>query len=259
MASSGFHLILEFVDKVLEAQDIYRFFQVDGSESAVLKGISFELEPGSFTTIMGPSGSGKSTLLHILAGLDRASAGTVYLGGEAMPAEDEERRTRLRRERIGFIFQFFNLMPDLTVEENLVLPLMIAGQRPEQNQERADQLLELLGLQKLRRRRPMGLSGGEMQRVSIARALVTEPPLLLADEPTGNLSSKVGEEIIALLKDMRDRLGTAVLLVTHNPRDAAAGDRVLFLHDGTMNPDSALVGGGFGAADIFRRLEELGI
>ncbi len=244
---------------VLEARDIYRFFQVDGTEAAVLKGITFGLEKGSFTTIMGPSGSGKSTLLHILAGLDRASAGSVWLDGELMPQKDEERRTRLRRERIGFIFQFFNLLPDLTVEENLGLPLMIAGQRPEQNRQRVDELLELLGLQSLRHRRPMGLSGGEMQRVSIARALVTEPPLLLADEPTGNLSSKVGEEIISVLRDMRDRQGTAVLLVTHNPRDAAAGDRVLFLHDGTMDPEQALVGGGFGAADVFRRLEKLGI
>ncbi len=244
---------------VLEARDVYRFFQVDGTEAAVLKGITFGLEKGSFTTIMGPSGSGKSTLLHILAGLDRASAGSVWLDGELMPQKDEERRTRLRRERIGFIFQFFNLLPDLTVEENLGLPLMIAGQRPEQNRQRVDELLELLGLQSLRHRRPMGLSGGEMQRVSIARALVTEPPLLLADEPTGNLSSKVGEEIICVLRDMRDRQGTAVLLVTHNPRDAAAGDRVLFLHDGTMDPEQALVGGGFGAADVFRRLEELGI
>jgi putative ABC transport system ATP-binding protein len=244
---------------VLEARDVYRFFQVDGTEIPVLKGISFGLEPGSFTTIMGPSGSGKSTLLHILAGLDRASAGSVWLGGELVPPEDEEQRTRLRRERIGFIFQFFNLLPDLTVEENLALPLLIAGQRPEQNRDRVDRLLELLGLESLRRRRPMGLSGGEMQRVSIARALVTEPPLLLADEPTGNLSSKVGEEIVAVLQEMRRRLGTAVLLVTHNPRDAATGDRVLFLHDGTMDPESALLGGGFSGADVFRRLQELGI
>ncbi len=244
---------------VLEARDISRFFQVDGTEIPVLKGISFGLEPGSFTTIMGPSGSGKSTLLHILAGLDRASAGSVWLGGEPVPPDDEEQRTRLRRERIGFIFQFFNLLPDLTVEENLALPLLIAGERPEQNTDRVDRLLELLGLESLRRRRPMGLSGGEMQRVSIARALVTEPPLLLADEPTGNLSSKVGEEIVAILQEMRRRLGTAVLLVTHNPRDAATGDRVLFLHDGTMDPESALLGGGFSGPDVFRRLQELGI
>jgi len=244
---------------VLEARDIYRFFQVDGTEIPVLKGISFSLERGSFTTIMGPSGSGKSTLLHILAGLDRASAGSVWLDGQLVPPEDEERRTRLRRERIGFIFQFFNLLPDLTVEENLVLPLLIAGERPEQNRDRVDRLLELLDLETLRKRRPMGLSGGEMQRVSIARALVTEPPLLLADEPTGNLSSKVGEEIVAVLQEMRRRLGTAVLLVTHNPRDAATGDRVLFLHDGTMDPESALLGGGFSGPDVFRRLQELGI
>ena len=243
----------------LEARDVYRFHDVDGHRHPVLKAISFSLERGTFTTIMGPSGSGKSTLLHILAGLDTPSAGDVLLDDVSIATADEESRTRLRRERIGFIFQFFNLMPDLTVEENVQLPLLIAGLDPARYRDRIDELFDLLRLQDLRNRAPRRLSGGEMQRTSIARALVTEPPLLLADEPTGNLSSKDGETIVKTLRDVADRFHTTVLLVTHNPRDAAAGDRVLFLHDGQMNPEHALIGGNLSAADVFRRLQELGI
>ncbi len=246
-------------DCVLDVRDVFRFREAEHGQIPILKGISFALEKGSFTTMMGPSGSGKSTLLHILAGLDLPSAGEVSLAGHAISQGSEEARTRIRREQIGFIFQFFNLLPDLTVEENIRLPLMIAGRPSSAQIERIAELLELLGIADLRKRRPSGLSGGEMQRVSIARALVGQPPLLLADEPTGNLSSKAGEEIVSLLADISKRLGTTVLVVTHNPRDAAAGDRVLFLHDGSMNPDHALDGGGFNAHDIFCRLEELGI
>jgi putative ABC transport system ATP-binding protein len=249
------------VTAALEARDLYRFHEVEGRQLPILKGVSFALAPGEFVTIMGPSGSGKSTLLHVLAGLDRPSAGDVLLGGEPLtgPEVGEERRTRLRRERIGFIFQFFNLLPDLTVQENVQLPLLIAGEDPRAHAARVDELLDWLGLVPLRNRLPRRLSGGEMQRVSIARALSTRPPLLFCDEPTGNLSSKAGEETIALLRDAARRFGSTVLLVTHNPRDAAAGDRVLFLHDGQMDAAQAMTGGNFRAADVFRRLEELGI
>jgi putative ABC transport system ATP-binding protein len=141
----------------------------------------------------------------------------------------------------------------------VTLPLRILGQNPRKHRGRIDSLLELLGVQQLTRRLPQALSGGEMQRVSIARALSTQPPLVLADEPTGNLSSKAGEEVVALLRAVREKLGTTILLVTHNPRDAAAGDRVMFLHDGVLRPDSELRGGPFGVADVFARLQELGI
>jgi putative ABC transport system ATP-binding protein len=243
----------------MEVRDVFRFHEIEGRQIPILRGISFALERGTFTTIMGPSGSGKSTLLHILAGLDAPSAGEVRLGADSLSGVGEEERTRLRREHIGFIFQFFNLLPDLTVQENIVLPLLIGGERPERSKESTAELCGLLGIGHLVDRRPARLSGGEMQRVSIARALVTRPPLLFADEPTGNLSSKAGEEIVMLLRDVSARFGTTVLLVTHNPRDAAAGDRVLFLHDGVMNLEHALTGGGFCAAHVFRRLEELGI
>ena len=179
--------------------------------------------------------------------------------GNALSAADEATRTRLRRQHVGYIFQFFNLSPDMTVVENVALPLLIAGESPQDHQHEIDQLLELLGIDELRQRLPKSLSGGEMQRVSIARALVRRPPLLLADEPTGNLSSKAGEEIVGLLGDVAQRFDATVLLVTLNPRDAAAGDRVLFLNDGELDCENALTGGGFHAADVFRRLEELGI
>ena len=240
-------------------RDVFRFFEADGERLPVLKGVSFEIPRASFTTIMGPSGSGKSTLLHILAGLDAASAGHVELAGHALSDASEEERTAIRRRCCGFIFQFFNLLPDLTVRDNIVLPLLIAGERPERFADRVDELVELLGIASIQKRLPSRLSGGEMQRVSIGRALVTRPPVLFADEPTGNLSSKAGEDIVALLRDVATRLETTVLLVTHNPRDAAAGDLVLFLHDGQMDADHALTGGGFRAADVFARLEELGI
>ena len=225
----------------------------------ILKGVDFALEKGSFTTIMGPSGSGKSTLLNVLSGLDVPSVGEVLLAGESLSGADEATRTRMRCRQIGYIFQFFNLSPDMSVEENVILPLLIAGEPADAHSDRVQELLGLLGIEDLRERMPATLSGGEMQRVSIARALVRRPPVLLADEPTGNLSSKAGVEIIEMLKDVAGRFETTVLLVTHNPRDAAVGERVMFLHDGAMNAANDLTGGGFHAADVFRRLEELGI
>jgi putative ABC transport system ATP-binding protein len=244
---------------VLEARGVFRFRPVDGQQQPIVRDVSLALQPGEFATIMGPSGSGKSTLLHLLAGLDRPSAGEIWLAGQCLSAGDEEQRAAIRRRHLGFIFQFFHLLPDLTVLENVALPLRILGQNPARHRDRLQSLLELLGVARLAERLPAALSGGEMQRVSIARALSTQPPLILADEPTGNLSSKAGEEVVALLQQVRQSLGTAVLLVTHNPRDAAAGDRVLFLHDGAMQSAAELTGGPFSVADVFHRLQELGI
>ncbi len=244
---------------ILLAENLKKsFFQ--GKEAVpVLKEVSLAVEEGEFVTVMGPSGSGKSTLLHCLSGLDRPDEGRVVLRGRDLFALSEKERTLERRRRLGFVFQFFNLLPDLTVEENLLLPLLIAGERPEVHQERLEWLMEVLGLAPLRARLPHALSGGEMQRVSIARALVAEPDLVLADEPTGNLSSKAGEETMALFEEVRGRFHTAVLLVTHNPRDAAWGDRVLFLKDGILDPAAVLKGPGLDAARVFSRLEELEI
>ncbi|MFK7743298.1 MAG: ABC transporter ATP-binding protein [Planctomycetota bacterium] len=243
----------------LEARGVIRLRRVEGREQPIVRDVSFALQRGEFATIMGPSGSGKSTLLHLLAGLDKPSAGEVLVAGESLSEGDEEHRAAVRRRRIGFIFQFFHLLPDLSVEENVTLPLRILGQRPKKHRARVDSLFGLLGIEKLRDRLPKALSGGEMQRVSIARALVTQPELVLADEPTGNLSSKAGEEVVQLLRKVQQELSATILLVTHNPRDAAAGDRVLFLHDGALLSNAELTQGPFDVADVFRRLQELGV
>jgi putative ABC transport system ATP-binding protein len=244
---------------ILTATDLRRQHVEDGTTYDVLRRVHLELEGGELVTVMGPSGSGKSTLLHCLSGLDRPTAGRVVLAGHDLFALGEKARTLLRRRHVGFVFQFFNLLPDLTVEENVTLPLLIDGRDPAHDRQRLDELLAALDLDRLRRRQPHGLSGGEMQRVSIARALAARPPLLFADEPTGNLSSRAGEETMRLLRQVNERFGTTILLVTHNPRDAAFGDRVLFLKDGVLDPAHAMKGPGLDAALVFARLEELAI
>ncbi|MGE0144022.1 MAG: ABC transporter ATP-binding protein [Planctomycetota bacterium] len=246
-------------DVVLSVRDVYRFHEVDGRSIPILRGVSFDLPRQTFAAVMGPSGSGKSTLLHIVAGMDLPSSGEVLLGDIALTSLSEAGRTRERRRRIGFIFQFFHLLPDLTVRENVGLPLLIAGDRVERHVRRVDEILDSLGLLALADRLPAQLSGGEMQRASIARALVTEPPILLCDEPTGNLASKAGEEIIATLRRIVTERNTAVLLVTHNPRDAAAADRVMFLRDGAMAREHDLSGPGLSLHQVHARLEELQI
>ena len=225
----------------------------------VLEAEELHVAPGEAVAFVGPSGAGKTTALGLLNATVRPTTGRVLVDGEDLGGGDEEYRAAVRRRKVGFIFQFFHLLPDLTVEENITLPLRIAGDSPRRHRDRVDSLCGLLGVDKLRGRQPSALSGGEMQRVSIARALVTQPPLVLADEPTGNLSSKAGEEVIGLLRDVCSKLSATILLVTHNPRDAAAGDRVLFLHDGALLPQAELTGGPFDVADVFHRLQELGV
>lgn len=250
------HLEMNFI---LSAKEVSRAFMRDGSTRPVLMDVSFDVKPGEFVTVMGPSGSGKSTLLHCLSGLDQPDRGGVVLGGDEIFSLSEKERTLKRRDTVGFVFQFFNLLPDLTVEENLVLPLLIAGKEPGRYKERMDDLLKEMGLEGLKNRQPYSLSGGEMQRVSIARAMITSPSLIMADEPTGNLSTKAGKEIMALFRSVKERFKTAVLLVTHNPSDAAWGDRVLFLKDGILDPETTLEGPDLNASHVFSRLEELGI
>jgi putative ABC transport system ATP-binding protein len=244
---------------LLATAGLCRRHGIGDQAQVLLDGVALELAEAEFLTVMGPSGSGKSTLLHCLAGLERPDEGRVELAGNALWEMSESRRTLWRRKHCGFVFQFFQLLPDLSVRENLELPLRIAGEDPGLHRARLDELVQRLGLEGLEGRMPHGLSGGEMQRVSIARALALRPPLLFADEPTGNLSSKAGEETMQLFGEVRERFGTAILLVTHNPRDAAFGDRVLFLSDGVLDPAHELRGPGLHASDVFSRLEELGI
>ena len=244
---------------IIRATGLYKIYTVDGVSSPVLRDVSLAVEPGEFVAVMGPSGSGKSTLLHCLAGLDDPSAGAVELAGKDPSKLSESERTLLRRRTLGFIFQFFNLVPNLRVEENVALPWLLEGEDGRAREGDLARLLEGLGLAGKRRYLPHQLSGGEMQKVSIARAFAGRPRLLLADEPTGNLSSKAGEEVIALLRKARDREGQAILLVTHNPRDAAAADRVLFLKDGVLAAEPVLRGPGLKPDDVLAGLKTLGI
>jgi putative ABC transport system ATP-binding protein len=196
--------------------------------------VSLEFPNGEFAAIMGPSGSGKSTLLHILGALDKPSSGRVIVGGNDLSGLSDRKLTLLRRQRMGFVFQFFNLIPTLSAEENVLLPALIAGERSGKYSERLDELLDLVGLADRRAHRPDELSGGEQQRVAIARALIRNPDIILADEPTGNLDSKTGAEVLDLLKQSAARYDQTILMVTHDPRAAASADRVVFLSDGRV-------------------------
>jgi putative ABC transport system ATP-binding protein len=205
--------------------------QGDGAVVA-LDGVSVELPPGSFTAIMGPSGSGKSTFLHVAAGLDRPTSGTVALGGVPLAGLSERRLTMLRRERVGFVFQAFNLMPSLTVTQNIALPLRLDGRRPRRAEVR--EVAARVGLEQRLRHRPSQLSGGQQQRVAIARALVTRPEVVFADEPTGALDTRAGRGVLALLREVVDADGHTVVMVTHDPIAAAYADRVILLADGRI-------------------------
>lgn len=247
------------IPPIARATDLYRFYEADGAKIPVLRGVSLDVAPTEFVCVMGPSGSGKTTLLHLLSGLDRPSAGKVELGGEDLAALNEAARTKKRRDTVGYVFQFFNLLPNLTVLENVGLPIAIAGRRPELETGRLESILDRLGIASKASSFPHQLSGGEMQRVSIARALAGEQPLLLADEPTGNLSQKAGAEVMAILRRCADDDRRAVLLVTHNPRDAAFADRVLFLVDGELALEPVLRGPSIAVEDVHAALAALRI
>jgi len=206
-------------------------------ETAVhaLRDVSLEVAGGQLTAIMGPSGSGKSTLMHILAGLDRPTSGEVFVHGTEISKLGDNELTKLRREHIGFVFQFFNLLPMLSAEQNIVLPLRIAGRRPER--EWLAGVIANVGLSERRRHRPAELSGGQQQRVAIARALVSRPTVMFADEPTGNLDSTTSGEILALLRESVDGYGQTTVMVTHDAQAAAIADRILFLADGLIVAD----------------------
>ena len=200
-----------------------------------LRGVSVDIAGGKLTAVMGPSGSGKSTLMHILAGLDQPTSGSVAIAGQDITSMGDNDLTRLRREHIGFVFQFFNLLPMLTARENIVLPLSIAGVKPEQAW--FDEVVGQVGLADRLTHRPAELSGGQQQRVAIARALVSRPTVVFADEPTGNLDSTTSHEILELMRASVDELGQTMVMVTHDPRAAAMADRVLFLADGEIVND----------------------
>jgi putative ABC transport system ATP-binding protein len=224
------------MDSIVTATDVTRRYGEGAAAVDALAGVSVEFERGRYSAIMGPSGSGKSTLMHILAGLDRPTTGSVRIDGVEITELDDGDLTRLRRDKLGFIFQFFNLIPVLTARENIVLPLSIAGRKPESDY--FDQLVETVSLGDRLTHRPAELSGGQQQRVAVARALVSRPAVVFADEPTGNLDSKSSEEILRMLRRSVDELGQTVVMVTHDPDAASYADRLLVLRDGLVVHDA---------------------
>jgi putative ABC transport system ATP-binding protein len=245
---------------ILEARELVKRYPLGEGEVTALRGVSLQVEKGEFVAIMGTSGSGKSTMLHLLGGLDLPTSGEVVIDGIGISALDEEHRTLTRRAKTGFVFQFFNLIPLLSVAENVALPFLIAGDAATRHRERVNELLTLVGLADKANHRPDQLSAGEQQRVALARALATGPAILLADEPTGNLDYTTGTEILDLLWDSADRLGQTIVLVTHDARAAAYADRVLVVRDGQILDEIALGRRrDHDAKTLIRRLSSLGL
>lgn len=241
---------------ILRAQGLSKVYEMGDTSVRALDGVDFAVFPGEFVAVMGPSGSGKSTLLYLLGGLDRPSGGEISLAGQALSTLSERKITLTRRRQVGFIFQFFNLLPTLSAQENITLPLLIDGQSVQKHQSRVEELLVLVGLSDRREHKPDQLSGGEQQRVAIARALITRPAIVLADEPTGNLDSRAGDDVLRLMRRTCDEQGQTLILVTHDPRAASYSDRIVFLKDGQIAGEAVLTAE-VDASKILQHLSEL--
>src|SRR5215210_3398574 len=240
-------------DAAVRIEDLEKVYGLGPTVVWALKGISLKFRTGEFTAIMGPSGSGKSTLLHVLGALEEPSSGRVFVGKTDLSGLTDKQLTLLRRTRMGFVFQFFNLVPTLSAEENIMLPVLISGEKAAKYADRLDELLALVGLENRRGHRPDELSGGEQQRVAIARALIRHPDVVLADEPTGNLDSTTGAGVLELLREAAARYGQTVVMVTHDARAAAVADRVVFLADGRVVDEAR----GPDADEILERVKTL--
>ena len=218
----------------VEGKHLVKDFRLGATTTKVLKDISLQVLQGEFVSIMGPSGSGKSTLLYILGGLDTPTGGHVLLDGMEISRFGDEKMSRIRRQKIGFVFQFYNLIPNLSVEENIMLPLLLDGKKVGSYKKQLHQILEVVGLSDRRKHTPRELSGGQQQRVAIARALIGNPEILFADEPTGNLDSRTGAEIMNLLREINQRIGQTIIMVTHSPEAAKSSSRVITVQDGVI-------------------------
>jgi putative ABC transport system ATP-binding protein len=219
---------------ILIVDNVEKVYEGGRGGVAALRGVSFEAATGDFIALMGPSGCGKSSLLHIVGGMDRPTRGRVTLGEAALDSLNEEQLAHLRRKQIGFVFQFFNLLPTLTVAENVSLPLLLDGASDLESRNRTSRLLERVGLSLRARHYPAELSGGEMQRAAVARAIITEPQLILADEPTGNLDTENGEQVMSLLSDLNREMGITIILATHSEEAALHTGRVIHMRDGLI-------------------------
>jgi putative ABC transport system ATP-binding protein len=244
-------------DSILQTVALTKHYRMGEVTVKALQDVNLNIHKGEFVAIMGPSGSGKSTLLHLLGGLDYPTSGDVLLAGQALSQLSDNEITRVRRRKVGFIFQFYNLLPTLTVTENIALPLLIDGQSLEQYRERLDSLLSLVNLEDRARHRPDQLSGGQQQRVAIVRALINNPEIVLADEPTGNLDSKTGTGILELLQRSCAELGATIVMVTHDARAASFASRVLFLKDGQLVYDLRQEDGRFSMERIMHEVTRL--
>ena len=223
----------------VEGRHIVKNFRLGDTVTEVLRDVSLRVMPGEFVSIMGPSGSGKSTLLYILGGLDTPTGGRVLLNGTDISSFGDEKMSVLRRRNIGFVFQFYNLIPNLNVEENIMLPLLLDGQKMERCKDRLDRILDMVGLSDRRRHTPRELSGGQQQRVAIARALIGNPGILFADEPTGNLDTKAGTDIMSLLREINRSTGQTIIMVTHSPEAAKSSSRIITVRDGRIVQDGS--------------------
>jgi putative ABC transport system ATP-binding protein len=246
---------VDLEDVVVQGRDITKEYGQGDALVRALSDVSIDLQRGAYTAIMGPSGSGKSTLMHILAGLDRPTSGSVWIDGQEITTLKERALTQLRRDQIGFIFQTFNLLPTLNAEENIMLPLTIAGRKGDEAHVRS--LIETVGLADRLTHKPSELSGGQQQRVAVARALAGRPAVLFADEHTGNLDSRTGEEVLHLLRQSRDELGQTIVMVTHDAHAATFADRIVFLKDGTIAHDCGRLGRDE-IYDVIKSLEDVG-
>lgn len=218
----------------IEGKNIVKDFELGNTTTRVLKDVSIKVLKGEFVSIMGQSGSGKSTLLYILGGLDTPTRGTVTMNGIDISKFNDEKMSKIRRQKIGFVFQFYNLIPNLNVEENIMLPLLLDGKKARDYRKQLDEILEVVGLTDRRKHTPRELSGGQQQRVAIARALIGSPEILFADEPTGNLDSATGAEIMDLLRAINQNSGQTILMVTHSPEAAKSSNRVIMVKDGMI-------------------------
>ncbi len=238
---------------IIEVKNLSKVYGAGDTAVTALDGVNLSIDEGRFVAVMGPSGCGKSTLLHLIGGLDHPTSGSVFIDGQDIAAMKDEQLTELRRRKMGFIFQFFNLIPVLSAVENAALPLILDGVKPKQATETALRWLESNKLADRASHRPDELSGGQQQRVAISRAMVSEPVIILADEPTGNLDTRSSDEIAAALRTLVTNYGRTVLMVTHDPRIAAYADRIIFLKDGRIVDDTLMTGE---AGDKARQVKE---
>ena len=225
------------MSKAIEVNNLYKSFKLGKENLEILRNLNFTIDKGEFISIMGPSGCGKSTLLYLLGGLDKATSGSVIVNGKDYSTMKEKEKSKMRRRELGFVFQFYNLVPNLNVEDNILLPLLLDGKKSKDYEKELNKIMDIIGMSSRQKHTPMELSGGQQQRVAIARALLFNPQIILADEPIGNLDSKSGMEIMKLFKTINNEFGKTIVQVTHSMEAAAYGGRVLNLRDGEIERD----------------------